>query len=68
MPRSEIEDGMGFAGLVPTRAEKRAEEWEAALFKSLRTRISQLEAENARLRDMLGMQPKHVTVGAPHET
>jgi hypothetical protein len=56
----EIEDGMGFAGLVPTAAERRADEAQARWLKvhalhtdGLRTRIRDLEAVLRTIQEML---------------
>jgi hypothetical protein len=45
----EVEDGMGFAGLVPTAAEKRQE----AAEQRERERIAQLQAERDALAEAL---------------
>ena len=47
--RGEVEDGLGWGGLVPTAAERRAEKAE----QERRNQMEQLRAENARLRRAL---------------
>lgn len=46
---NEIEDGMGCAGLVPTKAEESAED----AFRREREACERLEAENIRLRNTI---------------
>jgi cell shape-determining protein MreC len=52
--------------IAPTEESiAQAERWESAIFKGLQRRIDQLEAENARLRELLGMAPKQSREGDP---
>ncbi len=51
--KPEIEDGMGFSGLVLTRAEReqdRRDQAERKRIKALEARIRDLEAENEALK------------------
>lgn len=60
----EIEDGMGFSGLVPTRAEEDANTYERTrrlVTQAREKRLAELVAENAALRAQVERQRAALT-------